>query len=105
MCLNRCIDDVEVLGCFVFMLKYTIVFVNGLFVLAGVILIGFGTFANISSLLGKNYTGSLSVYSGAITSFVSGSGLFSSFFGSIYGLVFYNLMLFLIFAAQAVAVI
>jgi len=91
------------LGFSMFMLKYTIVFVNGLFVVAGLLLIGFGTYINIRGLLGKDYFGSLSIYAGAITTLVSGGGFFSSFFDSIYGMVTYILMLLLIFSAQAVA--
>jgi len=102
MCLYRCLDDIEMLGFTMFMLKYTIVFVNGLFVVAGLLLIGFGTCINIPALVSKDYFGSLSIYAGAVTTFVSGSGFFSSFFDSIYGVVAYILSLLLIFSVQAV---
>jgi len=107
MCLNRWIDDVHRLGFTICMLKYTLVFLNGLFIAAGLMLVGLGTFINIPSfmLLSKNYMGMISVWVGAITSFLSSFGFLSAFFGRIYGLVVYLLMLFLVLTSQAAALI
>jgi len=95
------------LGCFTFMLKQTIVWVNGLLVIVGLMLVGLGTFVNIPSLIlfSKNYFGSLSAWVGASTSFVSCCGFFSAFLGSAYGLVVYAMMLLLILFVEAVAVV
>jgi hypothetical protein len=81
--------------------------VNGLLVIVALMLVGFGTFIDIPFLilLSKNYFGSLSALVGASTSFVSCCGFFSAFLGSIYGLVVYAMMLFLIFVVEVVAIV
>merc|ERR1719285_813371 len=107
MCLNRMIDDVVRLGLVMCTLKYNIIFLNGLFIIAGLALIGFGTLINIPALivLSKNYMGSLSVHVGAVIAFLSCCGFLSAVFGKIYGLVIYLMMFFLVLAAEAAAVI
>jgi len=106
MCLNKWIDDVVRLGFVMCMLKYTIIFLNGLFIIAGLALVGFGTFINIPAfiVLSKNYLGSISVNVGAATTFLSCCGFLSAVFGKIYGLVIYLIMLFFVLAAEAAAV-
>lgn len=107
MCLNRWIDDVVRLGFVTCMLKYNIIFLNGLFIAGGLALVGFGTFINNPSLilLSKNYLGSLSVNVGAVTSFISCCGFLSALFGKVWGLVIYLMMLFFVIATEATAVI